>query len=123
MLSPFGESTKSIYSTHVGERLFKHKKGISRPEKTAADALVSDLPSDTLRWIKKRRNVDCKQKVVLSHHRERQLREIFNGIDVEKRGEINIAQLEEGCYRNCENDDYNLKCFVLSDRVRRIKNC
>jgi Ca2+-binding EF-hand superfamily protein len=41
------------------------------------------------------RHFDSKQKVVLSHHRERQLREIFDGIDLNKKGEINIVELEE----------------------------
>ena len=88
-------SSDADLQINFGERLFRHRKGNPRPEKTAEDALISNLPVDTLKWIKKRRTINCKQKVVLSHHRERQLREIFNGIDVLKKGEIDIAALEE----------------------------
>eukprot|EP01035_Chromulina_nebulosa_P002875 gene2875-3927_t len=88
-------SSDADLQINFGDRLFRHRKGNPRPEKTAEDALISNLPVDTLKWIKKRRTINCKQKVVLSHHRERQLREIFNGIDVLKKGEIDIAALEE----------------------------
>ena len=59
------------------------------------DALISDLPTDTLKWIKKHRRLDCDAKIVLSHNRERQLRDIFNGIDVGKNGSIDLIELEE----------------------------
>ena len=88
-------SNDSDIQYNFGDRLFHQRKGNPRPEKTADDSLVSNLPVETLKWIKKRRTINCKQKVVLSHHRERQLREIFNGIDVSKKGEIDIAALEE----------------------------
>lgn len=59
------------------------------------DALISDLPTETLKWIKKHRRLDCDAKIVLSHNRERQLRDIFNGIDVGKNGSIDLIELEE----------------------------
>lgn len=75
--------------------LYYKPKSNSRPTKTADDALISDLPPETLVWIKKRRQIDSSAKVVLSHHRERQLREIFRGIDVGKHGVIDLEELKE----------------------------
>lgn len=112
-------STASIRNGDVVQRLYTHKRGECRPEKTAADALVSSLPSETLRWIKNRRSSDCKQKVVLSYHRERQLREIYNGIDVQKRGEINIKEMEEAI-KFVENRISKIKGLESLTDLRRI---
>lgn len=78
--------------------LNRHKFNISetkhRPPKTADDAIVSALPSDTLRWIKKRRQHNCKMKVAMTHHRETQLRDIFRGLDYTEDGEIDLNNLK-----------------------------
>lgn len=81
----------------ISHRLHSAKKGRIRAEKTANDALISDLPSETIRWIRKRRNAGSEKKVVLSYHRERMLREIFNGIDVGKNGFIDLQQICGAC--------------------------
>jgi Ca2+-binding EF-hand superfamily protein len=79
----------------VCERLYRMPRHSEKPPKTANDALISDLPADTIRWIKNRRRLDCDAKMVLSHHREHQLRDIFNGIDVGNNGSIDLEELGE----------------------------
>lgn len=79
----------------VHVRLYKTPRRLQKPEKTANDAVISDLPGDTLRWIKNHRRLGCDSKMVLSLHRERQLRDIFNGIDVGTHGAINLTELSE----------------------------
>jgi len=64
-------------------------------ESTANDALISALPSETLSWMRKRRSRENKGKVAISIFQERQLREIFNGLDLENTGVINLGQLQE----------------------------
>ena len=56
---------------------FKQHSAITRESN---EAIVSCLPCETLRWIKKRRKINSKLKVAMSFFRERQLREIFTGI-------------------------------------------
>ena len=69
----------------------KKKKHIA----TVNDALISALPSDTLKWMRQRRTAQYTGKVAISIFQERQLREIFNGLDLENNGVINLAQLQE----------------------------
>ena len=64
-------------------------------ESTVNDALISALPSDTLLWMRKRRSANNKSKVAISIFQERQLREIFNGLDLESTGVIDLSQLQE----------------------------
>jgi len=71
----------------------KHEKKKYIP--TANDALISALPSDTLKWMRQRRTAFYTGKVAISIFQERQLREIFNGLDLENNGVINLAQLQE----------------------------
>jgi len=73
----------------VTDRLFQneHKTKVT---KTANDALLSSLPTDTLRWIKTRRKADSFEKVALTHFRERQLRAIFQGLDFDGMGTIHL---------------------------------
>jgi hypothetical protein len=82
----------------VCARLYRMPRRSEKPPKTANDALISDLPADTLRWIKNRRRLDCDAKMVLSHHREHQLRDIFNGIDVGNNGSIDLEELNEAVH-------------------------
>jgi Ca2+-binding EF-hand superfamily protein len=82
----------------IGARLFSTPKESEKGIREQADALVCDLPTHTLRWIKKRRNENCEQKVVLSHQRERQLREMFESLDFEGNGEIDLPALTEAVY-------------------------
>ena len=63
--------------------------------KTADDALVTTLDHEALHWIKSRRKTDSNEKVALSHAHERQLREVFNGLDIDGCGIINLESLQE----------------------------
>ena len=69
----------------------KKKKHVA----TANDALISALPSDTLKWMRQRRTPNYTGKVAISIFQERQLREIFNGLDLENNGVIDLGQLQE----------------------------
>lgn len=64
-------------------------------ENNCEDSIVSDLPSETLRWIKKRRHFDSDQKVVLSHFRDKQLREMFQSLDYKNEGGLDLTELTE----------------------------
>lgn len=76
-------------------RLYLSPIGTVKQVEDGVDAVVSDLPAATLKWIKNHRRLDCDAKMVLSHNRERQLRDMFNGIDVGKHGSIDLIELEE----------------------------
>ena len=76
-------------------RLYQSPIGMVKQEEDGVDAVVSDLPASTLTWIKKHRRLDCDAKMVLSHNRVRQLRDMFDGIDVGKHGSIDLVELEE----------------------------
>lgn len=80
---------------------------------TVNDALISALPSDTLKWMRQRRTPMYTGKVAISIFQERQLREIFNGLDLENNGVINLAQLQEAA-RYVENS--------TKDSVTPLKN-
>lgn len=73
----------------VTDRLYRNEKK-AVVKKTANDALLSSLPTDSLRWIKKRRKINSSEKVALTHFRERQLREIFRGLDFDEMGTIHL---------------------------------
>jgi Ca2+-binding EF-hand superfamily protein len=77
------------------ERLYSTPKWVPKDEKNSADSIVCDLPSTTLRWMKKRRKMESDQKVVLSYNRERQLREMFQSLDYTHQGEIDLSALIE----------------------------
>lgn len=78
----------------VTDRLYRNvKKAVVK--KTANDALLSSLPTDSLRWIKKRRKINSSEKVALTHFRERQLREIFRGLDFDEMGTIHLDLVKE----------------------------
>lgn len=77
-------------------RLYQTPKSVPRVKVDEANqALVSDLPTHTLKWIKKRRSMDTDTKVVLSPHGERQLRGMFNSLDINKSGTISLTELTE----------------------------
>jgi hypothetical protein len=102
--SQFGPGSTSVVGaslkTHssyvdVTERLHQNQKRGERKAKTADDALLSSLPSDALRWIKKRRKINSFEKVVLTHFRERQLRDIFRGLDFDGMGTIHLDLVKD----------------------------
>jgi hypothetical protein len=76
------------------ERLSSQKVGKRAEEKKADDAIVTNLSVDSLRWIRKHRKVDCDEKVPLSYAHERQLREIFQGLDLTNSGIIDLSALQ-----------------------------
>jgi hypothetical protein len=80
-----------------GTRLHRTPKEFKKKELTDFEltTVVSTLPPSTIQWIKSRRNFDSKSKVILSHYRESQLREIFTGLDVGKNGAIDLEELKE----------------------------
>lgn len=83
------------------ERLSSASRGKTRPPRTADDALLSTLQPDALKWIKTRRKLDSKAKVVISYARERQLREIFRGLDLQGVGVIDLKSLQKAA-QYCE---------------------
>jgi len=102
--SQFGPGSTSVVGaslkTHssyvdVTERLYQNHRRGERKAKTADDALLSSLPSDALRWIKKRRKINSFEKVVLTHFRERQLRDIFRGLDFDGMGTIHLDLVKD----------------------------
>lgn len=82
------QKTHSTIET-VTQRLFVNERKIKKV-KTADDALLSSLPTDSLRWIKKRRKINSFEKVALTHFREKQLRDIFEGLDFDGMGTIHL---------------------------------
>mmetsp|Transcript_6833 Transcript_6833/g.7452 ORF Transcript_6833/g.7452 Transcript_6833/m.7452 type:complete len:563 (+) Transcript_6833:91-1779(+) len=91
----FGKSTATLPTFDISDRLYTTPKWIPKKEKGPEDSLVCDLPSTTLRWMKKRRKADSDQKVVLSFQRERQLREMFESLDYTNQGEIDLSALTD----------------------------
>lgn len=59
------------------------------------NVIVSDLPSETLRWMKKRRDINSSKKIVISFYRENQLREIFDKLDYQKHKALDLDDLTE----------------------------
>ena len=89
--SVMGASDKTHDSiVTVTERLYRNNSNRKKQVKTANDALLSSLPTDSLRWIKKRRKINSFEKVALTHFRERQLRDIFQGLDFDGMGTIHL---------------------------------
>lgn len=78
-----------------GHRLYKAGRGKTNKEKEESDAIVSELCGETLRWLKKRRDFSAENKVVISSFREKQLREMFQSLDFEGNGAINLDELTE----------------------------
>jgi hypothetical protein len=100
---PFAPTSTSVHGasvkTHstvetVSDRLFNNEKK-TKKVKTADDALLSSLPTDSLRWIKKRRKINSFEKVALTHFRERQLRNIFRGLDFDGMGTIHLDLVKD----------------------------
>jgi Ca2+-binding EF-hand superfamily protein len=89
----YGAITDDI--NHPGVRLYRTPKARSAIEKNQTDAIVSDFSSDTLRWMKKRRDMATEKPLVISSHREKQLREMFNSLDYEKKGAIDLEELTQ----------------------------
>lgn len=104
----------------VCTRLYQTPIRTIRQDETDCDALISDLPTDTLRWIKMRRKLDCEAKMVLSHNRESQLRDIFNGIDVGKHGSIDLIELEEAVTFVKERLDKKLGTFEGFNQIIKV---
>lgn len=78
----------------VIERLFKSEKK-NKVIRTADDALLSTLPTTTLKHLKARRKVNSFEKVPLTYYRERQLRSIFQGLDFDGMGDIHLELVKE----------------------------
>lgn len=104
----------------VCTRLYLNQKTTIKVEKTPNDALISDLPGHTIKWIKNRRRLDCNAKMVLSHNRERQLRDIFNGIDVGKNGFIDLVELHEAVKFVAERMKNKLGTFDGFNNILKI---
>ena len=54
------------------------------------DVIVSSLTDATLRYLKKRRNINSTHRIAISSGREKQLRNIFNGLDFNSKGYIDL---------------------------------
>ena len=78
----------------VIERLCKREKK-NKVVRTADDALLSTLPTATLKFLKARRKVNSFEKVPLTYYRERQLRSIFRGLDFDGMGDIHLDLVKE----------------------------
>ena len=83
-----------ISSEPFVERLFRNEKK-HKVERTADDALLSTLPSDTLKFLKARRKKDSFEKVPLTYYRERQLRAVFKGLDFDGMGTIHLDLVKD----------------------------
>jgi hypothetical protein len=70
----------------------KHKNKEDIDEKTA---LVTELTEDTVRWMKSRRHPRTTCPVPISRYREKQLRDMFDGLDFEKKGYIDLPVLKD----------------------------
>ena len=90
----FTDKTLNTSVEDVSDRLFRNEKKIIK-EKTADDAILSTLPSNTLRFMKRRRKLNSFDKVPLTHYRERQLRGIFKGLDFDKMGNIHLDLVKD----------------------------
>jgi hypothetical protein len=89
----FNETTDD--ENDVGHRLYKSQRSKADKDKEESDAIVSDLSGETLRWLKKRREFGAEKKIVISSFREKQLREMFQSLDFEGNGAINLDELTE----------------------------
>lgn len=80
---------------NAGHRLYKtpKEKKPKAKDEVASAAIVSDLSSDTLRWMKKRRNPNGEQKLVISVQREKQLRQMFERLDYDGKNSIDLNDL------------------------------
>jgi Ca2+-binding EF-hand superfamily protein len=76
------------------KRLFKQTKGKLRQKKTENDALVSSLPSTTLKNLKSKRPIFSREKVAVSFSTDKQLRNIFEKFDVHKTQNIDLKELQ-----------------------------
>lgn len=83
-----------ISSEPFVERLFRNEKK-HKAERTADDALLSTLPSDTLKFLKARRKKESFEKVPLTYYRERQLRAVFRGLDFDGMGTIHLELVKD----------------------------
>jgi len=97
--TPYLNSGANTVAWH--DRLALSSRGKTRPPRTADDALLSTLQPDALKWIKTRRRLDSNAKVVISYARERQLREIFRGLDLQGVGVIDLKSLQKAA-QYCE---------------------
>jgi len=79
----------------VSERLHKGHEKKKRKEKTANDPLLTTLPHETIRFLRKHRTVNSKERVPMPHFLERQLREMFVGLDYTNSGAIDLKDLKE----------------------------
>lgn len=89
----FNETTDD--ENDVGHRLYKSQRTKADKDKEESDAIVSDLSGETLRWLKRRREFGAEKKIVISSFREKQLREMFQSLDFEGNGAINLDELTE----------------------------
>ncbi len=88
-------SPKNDDSNDPLHKLFRTPKHVPKSKPDNNHALISELSSHTLKWIKRRRSANTEKKVVLSHETERQLREMFNSLDFNNEGTISLKQLAE----------------------------
>jgi hypothetical protein len=78
----------------ISDRLYRNEQKV-KVAKTANDALLTTLPTPTLRFLKKRRKVNSFDKVPLTFYREKQLRSIFNGLDFDRMGTIHLDLVKD----------------------------
>lgn len=78
-----------------GTRLYKTKTASNRKEKSADDAILTTLPAETIRWVKSHRKANSTDKVPMSHFREKQLREMFKGLDFQNCNAIDLDELKD----------------------------
>jgi Ca2+-binding EF-hand superfamily protein len=81
------------YELTVHEKLYQEAK-LEPEKKIEKDVLITTLSSDSIRWLKRRRMSDAKHRVAITHYREGQLREIFDGLDFDSQGVIDLEELK-----------------------------
>jgi hypothetical protein len=57
------------------------------------DVIISGLGVNTLRWIRTRRPKDSPAKVAMSFYDQRQLRDLFDGFDFDRKGTVDLNEL------------------------------
>lgn len=95
------------------DRLYSVKttKKLSKAEN---DTIISDLPPETLKWMKLRRHMDSDQKVVISYQREKKLKEMFTSLDFNATGAIDLHELTDAINYVTEKTK-NIKNFAKLD--------
>jgi hypothetical protein len=106
-------SQSSLPPDHFANRLYNSPK--CKPKPVLKDAIVSDLPNDSLKWIKQRRTMDSNQRVVISYIRNRQLLEMFKTLDFNSNGSIELSELKEAI-------NYAKQRMTGGDAIKHFQN-